>query len=57
MCTTSVECKTVITVVLMVMSDMDPHRISWNLRWVSFGLVGFIEVGFFMLWVGHGETL
>jgi hypothetical protein len=28
MCTTSVECKTVITVVLMVMSGMDPHMIS-----------------------------
>jgi hypothetical protein len=27
-CTTSVECKTVITVVLMVMSGMDPHMIS-----------------------------
>jgi hypothetical protein len=26
--TTSAECKTVITVVLMVMSDMDPHMIS-----------------------------
>jgi hypothetical protein len=34
MCTTSVECKTVITVVLTVMSGMDPHMISWNLRWV-----------------------
>jgi hypothetical protein len=29
-CTTSVECKTVIT----VMSGMDPHMIRWNLRWV-----------------------
>jgi hypothetical protein len=28
MYTTSAECKTVITVVLMVMSDMDPHMIS-----------------------------
>jgi hypothetical protein len=33
-CTTSVECKTVITVMLMVMSDMDPHMISGNLGWV-----------------------
>jgi hypothetical protein len=39
-CTTSAECKTVITAVLMVMSGMDPHMISWNLRWVWFGLVG-----------------
>jgi hypothetical protein len=30
MCTTSVECKTVITVVLTVMSGMDPHMISGN---------------------------
>jgi hypothetical protein len=48
MCTTSAECKTVITAVLMVMSGMDPHMISWNLRcvwlvwlvlskWVSLG--------------------
>jgi hypothetical protein len=28
MCTTSEECKTVITVVLTVMSGMDPHMIS-----------------------------
>jgi hypothetical protein len=28
MCTTSVECNTVITVVLMVVSSMDPHMIS-----------------------------
>jgi hypothetical protein len=40
MCTTSVECKTVITAVLTVMSGMDPHMIRWNLRWVRFGLVG-----------------
>jgi hypothetical protein len=29
-CTTSVECKTIIAVVLMVMSGMDPHMISGN---------------------------
>jgi hypothetical protein len=29
-CTTSVECKTVITVMLTVMSGMDPHMISGN---------------------------
>jgi hypothetical protein len=39
-CTTSIECKTVITVVLTVMSGMDPHMISWNLRLGWFGLVG-----------------
>jgi hypothetical protein len=37
-CTTSVECKTVITVMLMVMSDMDPHMISGNLGWVLLSL-------------------
>jgi hypothetical protein len=30
MCTTSAECKTIITVVLTVMSGMDPHMISGN---------------------------
>jgi hypothetical protein len=34
-CTTSKECKTVITAVLMVMSCMDPHMISGN---TGFGL-------------------
>jgi hypothetical protein len=34
-CTTSAECKTVITVMLTVMSDMDPHMISGNLGRVS----------------------
>jgi hypothetical protein len=29
-CTTSAECKTIITAVLIVMSDMDPHMISEN---------------------------
>ena len=35
-CTASAECKTVITVMLMVMSGMDPHMISGN---TGFGLV------------------
>jgi hypothetical protein len=56
-CITSAECKTVITVVLTVMSGMDPHMIRWNLRWVWFGLVGwFVEVDLIRLWVGHGVT-
>ena len=42
MCTSSAECKTVITAMLTVMSGMDPHMISWNLRWVWFGLVGLV---------------
>jgi hypothetical protein len=37
-CTTSVECKTVITVMLTVMSGMDPHMVSGT--WV-----GLVELG------------
>jgi hypothetical protein len=56
-CTTSAECKAVITDVLMVMSGMDPHMIRWNLRWVWFGLVGwFVEVDLIRLWVSHVVT-
>jgi hypothetical protein len=55
-CTTSTECKTVITVVLMVMSGMDPHMISGNpgfgLGWFGW----FVKVDFIRLWVGHSET-
>jgi hypothetical protein len=56
-CTTSAECKTVITAVLTVMSGMDPHMISGN---PGFGLVWFgwfVEVDLIRLWVSHGETL
>jgi hypothetical protein len=41
-CTTSAECKTVITAVLTVMSGMDPRMISGN---TGFGLVGLGWVG------------
>jgi hypothetical protein len=51
-CTTSAECKTVITVVLMVMSGMNPHMISGNL---GFGWVGLSKWMFIRLWVDHGE--
>jgi hypothetical protein len=48
MCTTSAECKTVITVMLMVMSSMDPHMISGN---IGMGnghvLVGLCRSGFY----------
>jgi hypothetical protein len=58
MCKTFAECKTIITAVLMVMSGMDPHMISGNLGWVFVkSWLGCVEVGFIMLWVGHGETL
>jgi hypothetical protein len=43
-CTTSVECKTVITVVLTVMSGMDPHMISGT--WVGLvesGMVSLVD--------------
>jgi hypothetical protein len=57
MCTTSVECKTVITAVLTVMSSMDHHIISWNLRWVWFVWFSWaVEVDFIRVWVGHGVT-
>jgi hypothetical protein len=55
-CTTSAECKTIVTVMLTVMSGMDPHMISGNPR---FGLVWFswfVEVDLIRLSVGHGET-
>jgi hypothetical protein len=56
-CITSVECKTVITPVLMVMNGMDPHMISgtWNGCSVK-SLVGMYQSGFTRLWVGHGEA-
>jgi hypothetical protein len=48
--TTSVECKTVITVVLTVMSDMDPHMISGNIGMgTGYVLVGLCRSGFY--WV------
>jgi hypothetical protein len=56
-CTTSAECKTVITAVITVMNDMDPHMISGN---TGFGLVWLgwvVKVDFIRLWVGHGEIL
>jgi hypothetical protein len=37
-CTTSIECKIVRTIVLTVMSGMDPHMISGNLGWVLLSL-------------------
>jgi hypothetical protein len=44
MCTTSAECKTVITVVLTVMSGMDPHMISrTRVGLVGLGLVSLVD--------------
>jgi hypothetical protein len=56
-CTTSAECKNIITVMLTVMSGMDPHMISGNLGWVFIkSWLGCVEVGFIRLWVCHGGT-
>jgi hypothetical protein len=33
-CTTSTECKIVITAMVTVMSSMDPHMFSENMGWV-----------------------
>jgi hypothetical protein len=56
-CTTSTTCKTIITAMLTVMSDMDPHMISGNLGWVFVkSWLGCVEVGFIRLWVSHGEN-
>jgi hypothetical protein len=57
-CTNPVECKTVITAMLAVMSGMDPQMISGNLGWVMVkSWVGLYRRGFIRLWVGNGETL
>jgi hypothetical protein len=48
MCTTSAECKTVITAVLTVMSGMDPHMISGNIGMGNgYVLVGLCQSGFY----------
>jgi hypothetical protein len=47
-CTTSAECKTVITAVLMVMSGMDLHMISGNIGMGNgYVLVGLCRSGFY----------
>jgi hypothetical protein len=57
-CTTSAECKTVITAVLTVMSGMDPHMISGNIGMGNGHILGWdmSKWNFIRLWVGHGET-
>jgi hypothetical protein len=51
------QCKTVITAMLTVMSAMNPHIICGNLGWVLvMSWLGCVEVDFFRLWFGHGET-
>jgi hypothetical protein len=47
-CTTSVECKTIITAVLTVMSDMNSHMISGHMVMGSgYVLVGLCRSGFY----------
>jgi hypothetical protein len=47
-CTTSAECKTVIIVVLTVMSGMDPHMISGNIGMGNdYVLIGLCRSGFY----------
>jgi hypothetical protein len=47
-CTTSVECKTVITAVLTVMIGMDPHMITGNFGMGNgYVLVGLCRSGFY----------
>jgi hypothetical protein len=47
-CTTSTECKTVITVALTIMSGMDPHMISGNIGMGNdYVLVGLCRSGFY----------
>jgi hypothetical protein len=47
-CTTSVECETVITAMLTVLSGMDPHMISGNIGMGNgYVLVGLCRSGFY----------
>jgi hypothetical protein len=56
MCTTSAECRTVMTAVLTVMSSMDPHTIRvtwigmvWMLGWLV-SLFFYVELSKWTLW-------
>ncbi len=44
-CTTSAECKTIITAVLTVMSGMDPHMISGTWDWIGWVWIGLVWLG------------
>jgi hypothetical protein len=49
MCTTSAECKTVITVVLTIMSSIDPHMISGT-------QIGLVKLGL-VSWLGRSSAV
>jgi hypothetical protein len=51
-CTTSTECKTVITAVLMVMSGMDPHMISGNIGMGNGHVFGWVMSKWILLGCG-----
>jgi hypothetical protein len=53
MCATSVDCKTVITDVLMVKSGMYPHMISWDFGWFGISSVVSFPVGAGISWSNH----
>jgi hypothetical protein len=55
MCTTSTECKIVITAVLTVMNGMDPHMISGNLG--RFGLSELVPLARSILYSGLCEVI
>jgi hypothetical protein len=52
MCTTSAECKTIITATLMVMSGIDSHMISGNLGWVFLLSLGWVVSKWILLGCG-----
>jgi hypothetical protein len=52
MCTTSAECKTVITAMLTIMSGMDPRMICENLGWVFLLSLGWIVSKWILLGCG-----
>jgi hypothetical protein len=49
MCTTSAECKTVITAVLTIMSSIDPHMISGT-------QIGLVKLGL-VSWLGRSSAV
>jgi hypothetical protein len=53
-CTASADCKTVITVMLTVMSGIDPHMISGN---PGFGWVGLVGLSKWILLGGGSVTV
>jgi hypothetical protein len=52
MCTTSAECKTIITATLTVMSGIDSHMISGNLGWVFLLSLGWVVSKWILLGCG-----